>query len=203
MCYFGWKIIRWPVDSPHDDVIKWKHFPSYWPFVRGIHWPPVNSPHKVQWRGALMFSLIWAWINGWVNTRDAGDLRHHRTHYDVIVMKQKIRPEGKCFHVIKSPYPIWIWPSCSFYVPSAARNVKAARGSELNRITFHVICACMLRAVVECRKSHESVTKKKLNSFDMIIHTPGEYPPLSEQTCAVYWIIIPGKFRFSCCIVIY
>ena len=21
----------------HDDVIKWKHFPRYWPFVRGIH----------------------------------------------------------------------------------------------------------------------------------------------------------------------
>ena len=42
----------------HDDVIKWKHFPRYWPFVRGIHRSPVNSPHKGQWRGALMFSLI-------------------------------------------------------------------------------------------------------------------------------------------------
>ena len=49
---------------PHDDVIKWKHFPRYWPFVRGIHRSPVNSPHKGQWRGALTFSLIWAWING-------------------------------------------------------------------------------------------------------------------------------------------
>ena len=45
----------------YDDVIKWKHFPRYWPFVRGIHRPPVNSPHKGQWRGALMFSLICAW----------------------------------------------------------------------------------------------------------------------------------------------
>ena len=70
----------------HDDVIKWKHFPRYWPFVWGIHRSPVNSPHKGQWRGALIFSLIWAWINGWVNTRDAGDLRGHRTHYDAIVM---------------------------------------------------------------------------------------------------------------------
>ena len=42
----------------HDDVIKWKHYPRYWPFVRGIHRSPVNSPHKGQWRGALMFSLI-------------------------------------------------------------------------------------------------------------------------------------------------
>ena len=32
-----------------------KHFPRYWPFVRGIHRSPVNSPHKGQWRGALMF----------------------------------------------------------------------------------------------------------------------------------------------------
>ena len=72
--------------SWHDDVIKWKHFPRYWLFVRGIHWPPVNSPHKGQWRGALMFSLISAWINGWVNNREAGDKRCHRTHYDLIVM---------------------------------------------------------------------------------------------------------------------
>ena len=43
-----------------DDVIKWKHFPRYWPFVRGIHRWPVNSPHKGQWRGALILSLICA-----------------------------------------------------------------------------------------------------------------------------------------------
>ena len=47
---------------------------------------PVNSPHKGQWRGALMFSLIWAWINNWVNNREAGDLRRYRGHYDVSVM---------------------------------------------------------------------------------------------------------------------
>ena len=66
-----------------DDVIKWKHFPRYWPFVRGIHRVPVNSPHKGQWRGALMFSLICAWIHGWVNNHEAGDLRRHHAHYDV------------------------------------------------------------------------------------------------------------------------
>ena len=85
----------------HDDVIQWKNFPHYWPFVRGIHrspfiqvqikenikapchwplcreftghrwipWSPVNSPHKGQWCGTLMFSLICAWITGWVNNR--------------------------------------------------------------------------------------------------------------------------------------
>ena len=70
----------------HDDVIKWEHFPRYWPFVRGIHRSTVNSPHKGQRRGALMFSLISAWINSWVNTREAGDLRRQRTHSDVSVM---------------------------------------------------------------------------------------------------------------------
>ena len=75
--------------SVHGDIIKWKHFPRYWPFVRGIHRSPVNSPRKGQWRGALMFPLICVWINGWVNNREAGDLRRHRGHYDVNVMRQK------------------------------------------------------------------------------------------------------------------
>ena len=65
----------------HDDVIKWKHFPRYWPFCS-----PVNSPHKGQWRGALLFSLICVWINSSVNNREAGDLRRYRAHYEVIVM---------------------------------------------------------------------------------------------------------------------
>ena len=63
-----------------------KNFPRYWSFVQGIHRWPVNSPHKDQRRGALMFSMIFAWINGWVNTREAGDLRRHGTHYDVIAI---------------------------------------------------------------------------------------------------------------------
>ena len=70
----------------HDDVIKMKHFPSYWPFVRGIHRSPVNSPHKCQWRRALTFSLICARIKGWVTNVEAGDLRRHRAHHDVILM---------------------------------------------------------------------------------------------------------------------
>ena len=73
--------------STHDDVINWKHFPRYWTFVRGIHRSSVNSPHKGQSRGALMFSLICAQINGWINNRDASDLRRHRAHYEVIVMQ--------------------------------------------------------------------------------------------------------------------
>ena len=61
------------IDCWYDDVIKWKYFARHWPFVRGIHRWLVNSPHKGHWRGALMFSVIYAWTDSWVNNRDAGD----------------------------------------------------------------------------------------------------------------------------------
>ena len=52
----------------------------------GISPVPVNFPHKCQWRGALMFSLICAWINCWVNNREAGNQRRYSAHYDVTVL---------------------------------------------------------------------------------------------------------------------
>ena len=66
----------------------WRH--RCWSFVPGIHWSPVNSPHKSQWRGALLFSLICAWINGWANNCKAGDLRCSCAHYDVTVMLLRV-----------------------------------------------------------------------------------------------------------------
>ena len=78
----------------HDYVIEWKHFSRYWSFVRGIQRSPVNSPHKGQGRGALVFSLTCAWINSWVNNSEAGDLRRHRAHYDVILMTTKCEMYG-------------------------------------------------------------------------------------------------------------
>ena len=116
----------------HDDVIKCKHFPRYWPFVRVIHWSPMNSPHKGQWRGALMFSLIWAWINGWVNNREAGDLRRHRAHYDVIVMLFSMVNQ---WHITGNPR----------FQPSAAGNRKAPSGkSRHNSLGLgHETIACL------------------------------------------------------------
>ena len=61
-------------------------FPRYWPFVRGIHRSPVNSPNKGQWHIALMSSLFCAWINGWGKNHEGGDLRCHHANYDVTVM---------------------------------------------------------------------------------------------------------------------
>ena len=78
---FTWCILAIWFHIIHDDVIKWKHFPCYWSFVQGIHRSPVNSPHKGQWCGALMFFFSCTWISTWVNNREAGDLRRHRAHY--------------------------------------------------------------------------------------------------------------------------
>ena len=71
----------------HDDVIKLKHFPRCWPFVRGNHRSPVNSPHKGQWC-RTMFSVISAWTNALVSNRYAVDLRRHRAPYDVTVTEE-------------------------------------------------------------------------------------------------------------------
>ena len=96
--------------------------------MRGIHRSPVNSPHKGQWRGALMFSLICVWINVWINSRKAGDLRRCRAHYDVIIIRYmlpsvclKLRPFSQflSFNIwgcVLSAYPIipwWSW-ECVF-----------------------------------------------------------------------------------------
>ena len=97
-----WYLSKWPptfltyggasyfsIQDLHDDVIRWKRFPRYWPFVRGIHRSPVNSPHKGQWCEALMFSLTCPWTNGWVNNRYASDVRHHRAHHDITVIEHR------------------------------------------------------------------------------------------------------------------
>ena len=92
-----------------DVVIKWKHFPRYWPFVRGIHRSPVNSPHKGQWRGAYMSSLICTWMNDWINNCEAGDLRRHRAHYGVTVMTQWKYTKPSALTSVVDNYVQGIW----------------------------------------------------------------------------------------------
>ena len=106
----------------HDDVIKWKHFPRYWPFVQGINRSPVNSPHEGQWRGALMFSFICVWINGWVNNRETGDLRRQCAHYDVIVMgiwSVKTAKATSHWNILYHMFPRWCHDTTSFRVMKA------------------------------------------------------------------------------------
>ena len=80
----------WHHWQKHTCISWWRHqmetFSAFLALCAGNSPVPVNSPHKGQWRGALMFSFMYAWINDWVNNREAGDLRRQRGHYDVIVM---------------------------------------------------------------------------------------------------------------------
>ena len=101
----------------HDDVIKWKPFPPYWPIVMGIHRWPVDSPHKGQWRGALRFYLIWTSTNGWANYRDAGDLRRHRGHYVVTVMNMYL-----CFYQFSAMRWCICWNPSSWKASTASSN---------------------------------------------------------------------------------
>ena len=116
-----------------------EHFSRYWTFLRGIHRSLVNSPHKGQWRGALMFSLICAWINGWVNNREAGDSRSHRGHYEVIVMRLAI------LHAI---WLIVTWEMCLWFQISKLKHNMgnechlvrtSSRSFKLITVSFRVI----------------------------------------------------------------
>ena len=77
---------KWIINYTHNKhtIPWWRHqmetLSALLAICAGNSSVPVNSPHKGQWRGALMFSLIRAWINDWVNNREAGDLRRHRGH---------------------------------------------------------------------------------------------------------------------------
>ena len=101
------------------------HFPRYWPFVWGIHRSLLNSPHKGQWRGALMVSLICAaWTDGCVNTRDAGDLWRYRVHY-VIVMFSKMPPTDTTWLAHKGEISggCYLWIQISLYSTIASCSV--------------------------------------------------------------------------------
>ena len=93
--------VQGPSQFPHDDkgmvanteatkLVSWWRHQMETSSVLLAHRegnPPVTGgfPHKGQWRGALMFSMIYAWTNGWANNQYAGDLRGHCAHYDVTV----------------------------------------------------------------------------------------------------------------------
>ena len=70
----------------------WRHqmetFSAFLALRAGSSLVTGEFPSSAQWRRALMFSLICAWISDWVNNRNTGDLRRHQAHYDDTVMTQ-------------------------------------------------------------------------------------------------------------------
>ena len=137
---------RYQTTWNHDDVIKWKQSPRYWSFVRGIHRSLVNSPHKGQWRGALMPSLIWAWINAWVNNRGAGDLRRHCAHYDVFGMTKYYKIQALC--IIIGEFCVLIQSLDTFFQGCAVAYRLFRTQTILCKIIDCILCA---RVVIKTR----------------------------------------------------
>ena len=137
--------------------MKWKHFPRNWPFVRGIHRSPLNSPHKGQWRGDLMFILICARINGWVNNGEAGDLRRYRAHYDVIVMftGAVVLWNVYFFNAVVFNINISLYTTYIFRMVYAAISCVEKKHVEIMRylainisvITIHLLAKCTLSGI--------------------------------------------------------
>ena len=126
---------RW-CETPSRSL--WRHCNDIVKIRRAYRWLGLNSPHKSQWRGT-MFSLICAGINCWVNNPEAGDLRRHRTRYEVIVMcdwrvlwktacnsvnNSKYHETSSSFD-IKSPREL-LWHHCDGCPGDARRERKPA-----------------------------------------------------------------------------
>ena len=118
----------------------------------GIHRSPVNSPHKGEWHRALMFSLICAWINSWVNNREAGDLRCQHPNNDVTVMTWVFTRVLLC---IPDPRASWM------FNPHISRwgSIFSNTGNRGNQ--YQAIMVIWPRAI-----SHfEATLKEKTNEF--------------------------------------
>ena len=127
----------WPLSIHHfscsiqgGSAIQMETYSALLVFCEGnspVHRSPFNSHHKGHWRGALMFSLICAWTNGWANHRDAGDVRRHRAHYDVTLMGTSRSPSlcvGRlCYYA--HCYHSFVW--CNYLsrplIPASGKQV--------------------------------------------------------------------------------
>ena len=93
--WYLWEHNRWylPICILHMEYVYhvawWRHKMETFSVLLAL-WEGNSPVTGGQWHGAFhQFSLICAWKNGWVNNREAGDLRHHWAHYDVTVMEEE------------------------------------------------------------------------------------------------------------------
>ena len=101
LCYTSGRI-SWCVIMP--SINKLDSMPMMTSSNEHIFRSPVDSPHKAQWRRALMVSLILTSTDSWANNRNAGDLRHHRAHYDVTVMTSNNHTATTIFRMLLSAH---------------------------------------------------------------------------------------------------
>ena len=186
-----------------DDVIKWKHYLRYCPFVWGIHRSPVKSPHKSQWGGALMFYLIGTWTSGWVNNRGAGDFRRHRAHYDVTIMRyanfhcylpvemgvivecNSVRFENKSDfrYVYLSALPMWTIKTCH-NGPLLNRTKTNADSISFLRVSMRPVLVCL-------QATHDSTGAIVYDYFESDIKEWSSMPKLNPA-------MIDANLSFVC-----
>ena len=102
---------------------------------------PGQFQHKGQWRGALIFSLICAWINGWVNYREAGDSRRHRGHYDVIVMILYCSQGLEHGDVLRSKHPVHYWQFVGWLL-TGNQWIPLTKGQWIQYLLFCLSSSC-------------------------------------------------------------
>ena len=169
-----------------DDVIKWKHFSRYWPFVQGIHGSPVNLPSQGPVR-QNMFSLICVWTKGWVNIRDAGDLRRHRAHYDVVVIGHSHKWSAFRFSVIRCAVdsPAWaVWNPVLFQRSPTVSYIALTTGKGLLQ--------CHTRTLWKIRNYH-------LGDVNVINGTIRTLDRLKGFNRVVGWLLKRSKIPADTC----
>ena len=149
----------------NDDVIQWKHFPRYWPFVRGIHRWQAKSPLKGQWRRALIFfydlrvnkrlsKQSWGW---WFETTSSSLWRHCNVRDQF--------PHFWCVQCIS-----WaIWIEMCFPVRPRVRLYMTVDYCHLNRTNIPMKLGCNISSVVTLQSSP---TKAKRRGFDCDVTLP-------------------------------
>ena len=141
-------------------------------------------PHKGQWRRALMLLLICAWINSWINNRDAGDLRRHRAHYDVTVMI-KIPTDtvsikfGTCTSNKRSSHCTWVPRGPNYH----------------HRCTYGCVCvACLyiIKISVACVNEKEYFLLSQLMHFvfSTKFHNLVQFSYTNTGYCIYRWVQI-------------
>ena len=153
--------------------------------MRGIYRSPVNSPHKGQPRGALVFSLICARINAWANNRQAGDLRRHQAHYDVIVMpnRNKPRQSGKCMPL---PWDIHI-------INGSAKKRQTGHSTLIHTLLFiyddrHVPLKSFVSALSISRKlRHMSVMVSQIPERNCLFNNMFKLTIKENIKAPLYW----------------
>ena len=164
---------------------------TWWLHQMGTFSASLNSPHKCQWRGALRFSLICAWTNGWVNNRETGDLRRHRAHNDVIVMN--------CYDITVCKH--WHQYDKTIFVTHNSNNSTLSlrwRHNDHAGVSNHQPHGCLLNRLF--RRNSKKTSKLHVTGFVWEIHRgPVNFPHKGPVTRKMFpfddVIMIPLQSR--------